>query len=501
MRRLRDALTLKPERVLWLVAAYCLAAMVLRVLRTEGLQADESEQVVLSQFLMLGYGRQPPFYNWLQYGVMHLVGPSIFALTVLKNSLLFLCCLFFGLAARQLSERRDVFAAAILGVLSLPAVTVLSQRDLSHAVALLFCVSLFLYAFLGALRHPAFWRYALTGVAIGIGTISKYNFVVVPIAALIAILPEAELRRRLFDKRLIATIVIAAAICLPHALWFLGNLHDATAGTVNEMRDDATGHFLTDRLDGFVTLIGAAIKGGFPVVLFLMIAFGREVLAAWKVSTVWTRVTGRMFLLCLVIVGLISFGMGATTISQKWLSPFLLLLPLYLCLKIEANGGFYRRPHGAAILALPASVLAFGFLLYLAAGNIFAPLLGHYQKDSLPTVPFVRAVLAEAGPAGRPAYIVSDSMILAGSARLAAPDVPVAQPSIAASAAFIMPQHPGLAVWTGKDNNTVPEQISELLRGRGIDPTTLDAKAMDVPYPYSRGRDTERFHYAWITHP
>lgn len=501
MRRLRDALTLKPERVLWLVAAYCVAAMVLRVLRTEGLQADESEQVVLSQFLMLGYGRQPPFYNWLQYGVMHLFGPSIFSLTVLKNGLLFLCCVFFGLAARQLSSRKDVSAAAILGVLSLPAVTVLSQRDLSHAVALLFCVSLFLYAFFGALTRPALWRYALTGVAIGIGTISKYNFVVVPIAALIAILPEAELRRRLFDRRLIATIAIAALICLPHALWFLGNIHEATACTVSEMRDDATGHFIVDRLDGMVTLIGAAIKGGFPVVLFLLIAFRREVLDCRNVSTVWTRVTGRMLLLCLVIVGLISFGMGATTISQKWLSPFLLLLPLYLCLKIEANAGFDRRPDGTSVLAIPVAFLAFGFLVYLAAGNILAPLLGRYQKDSLPSVPFVRSVLAEAGPGANPAYVIADTMILAGSARLAAPQIPVAQPSIEASAQFIDPSRPGLVVWSDDKQTGVPEQITSFLRQRGVDVSGLTPKAMDVPYPYSGGRDTERFHYAWIMRP
>jgi 4-amino-4-deoxy-L-arabinose transferase-like glycosyltransferase len=501
MRRLREALTLKPERVLWLVAAYCLAAMLLRVLRTEGLQADESEQVMLSQFLMLGYGRQPPFYNWLQYGVMHMIGPSIFALTLLKNALLFLCCLFFGLAARQLSERRDVSAAAILGVLCLPAVTVLSQRDLSHAVALLFCVSLFLYAFFGALTRPALWRYALTGVAIGIGMIAKYNFIVVPIAALVAILPEAELRRRLFDRRLIATIVIAALICLPHALWFVGNIDAATDGTIDEMRDDPTGHFLFDRLDGFVTLIGAAIKGGLPLIVFMLIAFGRELFASWKVSTVWTRVTGRMFLFCLVIVGLISFGMGATTISQKWLSPFLLVPPLYLCLKIEANGGFYRRPKGTALLAVPAMLLAFGFLIYLAAGNILAPLFGKYQKDSLPSVPFVREVLAEAGPAARPGYILADTMILAGSARLVAPDIAVAQPSVAASAGFVTPQKPGLVIWNGAKNTALPEQLAALLHGRGIDTSTLTPKAMDVAYPFSGGRDTERFNYAWIARP
>ena len=499
MRRLRDAFIQKPERVLWLIAAYCLAAIVLRVLRTEGLQADESEQIVMSQFLLLGYGRQPPFYNWLQYGVIHLIGPSIFALTLLKNSMLFLCCVFVGLAVRQISERKEVAAAAMLGVLSLPAVSVLSQRDLSHAVALLFCVSLFLYGFLGALRHPALWRYALTGFAIGIGVISKYNFVVVPVAAILAILPEAELRRRLFDRRLILTIAVAGLICLPHALWFFGNIDAATEGTIDEMRDDPTGRFLVDRLDGIVTLIGAAIKGALPLVIFMAIAFGRELWASRQTETMWTRVTGRMFLLCLLIVGLISFALGATTISQKWLSPFLLILPLYLCLKIEASGGFARRPDGAAILAIPASLLAFGFLLYLAAGNVLAPLHGRYQKDSFPSVPFVRQVLAEAGHDDRPDFIVADGMTLAGAARITAPEIPAAQPNLKRSAAFIAPQGRGLVIWNG--SNAMPLNLDAFLRSNGIDTAALVAKTVEVPYPFSGGRDTEHFNYAWTAHP
>ncbi len=501
MRRLRDALTLKPERVLWLIAAYYLAAIVLRVLRTEGLQADEAEQIVMSQYLLLGYGRQPPFYNWLQYGVIHLIGPSIFALTLLKNSLLFLCCVLIGLATRQVSDRKEVAAAAMLGVLALPAVSVLSQRDLSHAIALLFCVSLFLYGILGALKRPALWRYALTGLAIGIGLISKYNFIVVPIAAILAILSEAELRRRLFDRRLIATIVVAGLICLPHALWFLNNFDRATADTIEEMRDDPTGHFIVDRLDGITSLISATVDGVLPLIVFVTIAFGREVWASRRTETLWTRMTGRMFLLCLVIVGLISFGMGATTISQKWLSPFLLILPIYLFLKIEAAGGFARRPQAVAILALPTSLLAFGFLLYLTAGNMLAPLHGRYQKDSFPAVPFVRQVLAEAGVNNRPDFIVANGMALAAAARINAPDIPIAQPGIKHSAAFIARQSRGLAIWNGAKTNALPAALDDFLRLNGIDTAALVAKTMVVPYPFSDGRDTEHFNYAWIADP
>lgn len=499
LHRLRDALTRKPERVLWLIAAYCLAAIVLRVLRTEGLQADESEQIFMSQYLLLGYGRQPPFYNWLQYGVIQLIGPSVLALTLLKNSLLFLSCVFIGLAVRQVSDRKEVAAAAMLGVLALPAISVLSQRDLSHAVALLFCVSLFLYGFLGALKRPALWRYALTGFAIGIGVISKYNFVVVPIAAILAILPDAELRRRLFDRRLVVTILIAGLVCLPHALWFLNNLEVATSDTIGEMRDDSSGNFIVDRLMGLLSLATSAIEGALPLIIFMAIAFGRELWASRGAETLWTRMTARMFLLCLLTVGVISVGMGATKISQKWLSPFLLILPLYLCLKIEASGGFARRPQGVAILALPTALLTFGFLLYLTAGNVLAPLHGRYQKDSFPAVPFVRQVLAEEN--NPPEFIAADGMTLAAAARINAPQTGIAQPGFARSASFLSPQGRGLVIWSGAKGPALPPALGEFLRSNGIDTAALIPKTMAVAYPFSGGRDTEQFNYAWIAYP
>jgi 4-amino-4-deoxy-L-arabinose transferase-like glycosyltransferase len=499
MRRVRDAFIARPERVLWLIAAYYLVAIIVRVLRTEGLQNDEAEQLFQSQFLLLGYGRQPPFFNWLQYGVVQLVGPSILAVSLLKNGLLFLTCLFYGLAARQVSTSKEVSAAAMLGILALPAVTILAQRDLSHAVATLFAVSFFLYAFLGALTRPSLWRYVLTGVAIGIGAISKYNFVVLPVAALLAILPEADLRRRLFDRRLIATIVVAGLICLPHALWILGNFQTATAGTVNAMRDEASGNFLLDRLNGLTELVGSTVDGAFLLFLFLLLAFRRGLIGCWRAETPWTRVMGRIFLLSLLLIGLVVLGMGATEMSQKWLSPFLLILPLYLCLKIDAAGGFAGRIDGVARLAVPSAILAFGFLIYLTAGNVLAPWIGRYPKDSLPSVAFVRQVLAEPGQEEKPAFIVAGGMALAGSARIAAPDAAVLLSNFVQ--ANSIPQGPGLVVWSGSDGAALPQPLADYLQQQGVDTSKAVPKTMDVPYPYSRGQETENFNYAWVARP
>jgi 4-amino-4-deoxy-L-arabinose transferase-like glycosyltransferase len=498
MRRIHEALSRRPELVLWLIAAYYAVAFTVRILRSEGVQTDESEQLFLSQFLLLGYGRQPPFYNWLQYGIVHLIGPSIAALSILKNGMLFLCVLFYGMAARLLLKDRALPYAAMLGLLALPSISVLAQRDLTHAVATLWAVSFFLYAFLLALTRPSLFAYLLTGVAVGLGAISKYNFVVVPIAAVLAILPEAELRRRLFDWRILATIAVAAVICLPHALWVLQNLQAATVGTLNSLRDDATGDPVLDRLSGLFMLGTSTLDSVLPIAVFCLIGFRRDLWKARSAESLWTRVIGRALLLCLVLVGLISIGLGATTISQKWLSPFVMLLPLYLCLKLDVAGGELER--GTARLAWPVFTLAFGFVAYLVIGNLVSPSLGRIAKENLPTAMAVRAALAEPGhPA--PAFVIAGDSAMAAGARLSVPKARVILTSFNEGPAPdpALWDKPGLVIWKADGlGSPMPEGLRTYVDAQALPAIPLDVRQITVPYPHSGGELTAVFGYAWI---
>jgi 4-amino-4-deoxy-L-arabinose transferase-like glycosyltransferase len=498
MRRIHEVLSRRPELLLWLIAAYYAVAVTVRILRSDGVQTDESEQLFLSQFLLLGYGAQPPFYNWLQYGLVHLIGPSIAALSILKNGMLFLCCLFYGMAARLILKDRALPYAAMLGLLALPSISVLAQRDLTHAVATLWAVSFFLYAFLLALTRPSLFAYLLTGVAVGLGTISKYNFVVVPIAAILAILPEAELRRRLFDRRILGTIAVAAVICLPHALWVLQNLQAATVGTINSMRDDATGNPVLDRLSGLFMLVTSTLDSVLPIAAFCVIAFRRDLLTSWRAQSLWTRVIGRALLLCLILVGLIGIGLGATTISQKWLSPFVMLLPLYLCLKLDVAGGDLRG--GTARLAWPVSILAFGFVAYLVIGNMLSPTLGRTAKENLPTAAAVRAALAELGHPS-PAFVIAGDSAMAAGARLSAPAARVILTSFNEGPAPdpALWDRPGLVIWkSGPGDFAMPEGLRAYVDAQALPGILLDIRQITVPYPYSGGELSATFGYAWL---
>ena len=133
---------LSREQSLFLVlATYFLVHVTVRLILPHGLELDEAEQTYLSQWLLAGYGSQPPFYNWLQHGAIEIFGMSLVTLAGLKNLMLFAAYLFYYLAARQVMENKVLAAVAALGLLTIPQVSFEAQRDLSHTVAAIFGAS------------------------------------------------------------------------------------------------------------------------------------------------------------------------------------------------------------------------------------------------------------------------------------------------------------------------------------------------------------------------
>ncbi|MDW9358801.1 ArnT family glycosyltransferase [Sinorhizobium meliloti] len=494
--RMRSLLVRRPDLLYVLIAGYCLLSIILKVLRPDSLEIDESEQALLSQYLLLGYGAQPPFYNWLQYGVVALFGISVASLAIVKNGLLFLFLLFYGLTARLLSSSRLAPAVAVLGVLTLPPVFLLSQRDLSHTVAALFAVSLFLYGFFRALKSPPkVSHYLLVGVAVGLGAISKYNFVILPVAALLAILPEAKLRKYLFDWRVLASVAVCAMIVAPHAYWIVNNLGHATGVTVAEMKEGADSARLPHAIQGLVSLAVSALKGVALTLAVFGLLFYADVGKILRAESLATRVIGRMIVACFLIIAFIVVAMDATHIRAKWLALFTALLPLYLTLKIDAADLDPARRLPA--LFSISGILSVGVIVMLWARVFVGPMIGDYSFAHTPYNGFASTVRADPGPP--PVAIVVDDRIVAGNLRIQFPDTPIILTGFSQEAEKDLPPGRILAAWSaeGKGREEVPPRITGLLQLMPV--RIADAKPTIVSVPYNAGRpgDTYTFAYIW----
>lgn len=484
----------------WLVCAYFILCLILRIIRSDSLQNDEAEQALFSQMLLLGYGRQPPLYDWLQIGLNSVLGLSLFSLSLLKNAILCLCCLTYAWAARQVISDRHIPYLAMIGLLAVPSITLLSQRDLTHAVSTLLFVSLFLLFFLRVLRKGDLASYCLLGMVVGLGALTKYNFVLIPLAALGAMVVDTQWRARVFNWRILAAALIAGLIVLPHGLWVFYHFHEATSATIEAMREGASSDPLRNFVRGLFSMVIAFLKGTLPVVLIFAVVFYRRVGEIWPASDSWTRLMGWMIVFSLLLVAMIGLGFEASNIRQKWLSPFQMLLPLYLALKLAAARIDCRE--GLAQIAPPLLALVMISAIGLAAANIIGPYFGHYSKEHTPYRAMLQTAISQHG--GVPAYIITDDVMMAGNSRINYQDTPVLTPEFQPNPLNeLLPRGDGLVVWPVRENSKdgIPVDVINMLVAAGLPVEAITLSHLDVPYNFAQTDETMRFFYFWLKRP
>lgn len=488
----------RPGIILLILGGYFLVNVLVRLLLPSSLELDEAEQAFISQWVAPGYDSQPPFYNWMQFGVVSIFGISVASLTILKNVMLFSSYAFYWLAARLVLKDRDLATVAVLGLLTIPQISFESQRDLTHTVAAIFSATLFFYGFFRTLTVPSMASYALTGVAIGLGLISKYNFALLPAAALIAVLMDTDLRKRLFDWRLALTALCALLVVLPHAVWLVQNLDVATMRTVEKLTAGGDHSVTMQIARGLFSFAGAVIGFGAVTLLAFVLVFKQALVARITKESRMTRLIERMFLLCAAaIILLILFG-GAENIRDRWLTPLLLILPLYLCLKLDTR----PIPRGEDLRRfLPICLTLMVIIPLILFGRVvLAGRVGGYEKQNVPYENFVSAIISAEGV--QPSLVVSVEPHLSGNVRLHLPGTPVMslshpgyQPAYDWTA-----QSPILVVWRqdGQANPAMPSELQTWVSAIADKALPPHARDIALPYIYGLPGDSYHFGYEWL---
>ncbi|CDZ44160.1 ArnT family glycosyltransferase [Neorhizobium galegae] len=475
------------------LGAYFLLSIAVRLMLPNALTLDEAEQALFSQYWLAGYGPQPPFYNWVQNAFVSVIGISLFSLTLPKFLMLLLCYLFFGMAAREIDARPAFAAMAMLSLLTLPQLSYMPQQDLTHTVAVLMATSLFLYGLFRTLVRADWQGHVIVGIAIGIGMISKYNFALLPASAVIAAFCDREWRARLFDPRVLLAAIVCLVIVLPHALWLRGNFDLATSGTIGKMVEANAPHGVVRIARALGSLMLACVAFGALTVAIFAIAFKREFMRSLKAGDRWTRLLALMMAVGLLGVIFVILFTGTTKITERWLDPYLLPLPLYLLLKLE-RAGVDTTSHLRRFVPVFV-VIMLVTLVPLAGKTLTGGLTGGYTRINYPFASVAEALKAE----GRPAVIIAAGMNLAGNMRLQFPDVPVvnAEQPIEGFPAPDAMKGPVLVIWTdgGRAAGSTPIDLSSVA---ALGLTASPAKSLSLPYSYGDGKMQLNLGYLWL---
>ena len=198
----------------WLLALYRLAVIAFGDIP---LDVEEAYYYSWTAHLEAGYFSKPPLLTWVLAAVAGLLGDSpaiIKSIAVVFYSATAL--LVYALGARLYDARTGAWAA--LAFQSLPIVGVLSLFTSTDAPLMLFW-TLTLYGFVRALEAGRLSWWLFTGLAAGLGLLSKYTMGALVVSLLLAVLSDARWRPALRSPRLWLGVLLAGLAWSPNLVW------------------------------------------------------------------------------------------------------------------------------------------------------------------------------------------------------------------------------------------------------------------------------------------
>lgn len=241
------------------------------IVATNGLNlyVDEAQYWYWAQHLDWGYYSKPPVIAALIAGTTSICGDSEFCVRAGSLLLYPLSTWLLFLVARKLFDAKVALLAAVL-FFTLPAVS-LSSTLISTDVALFFCWTLALYAFVFALDSDSLDDWILLGVALGLGLLSKYTMGIFLVSALMYVF-VAQRWDLLRNPRAWVAVLVMLLIFAPNLWWnwqhgfptFQHTADIAAASTGGTLHWDELGEFFGGQFGVFGIVL-------FPLLLWVIL--------------------------------------------------------------------------------------------------------------------------------------------------------------------------------------------------------------------------------------
>ena len=380
----------EPRGVLALLLLWAAFHVLLRLALSPTLTADDAREAVLAQSLQWGYqARQPPLYNWLAWAAFRLLGPGLLALTLLKYATLVVAFWLVYLTALRVLDDARLAALAAFSFLLIVPISWTIHEALTHSITVLAACAGTVYALIRLDDSPGPRAYVLLGVAVGLGLLSKFTFVIFLAALGLAALSVDRYRARILRPEMLATALVATLLVLPFALWFAGQGHDLGRIYAREVRIDAGRAWVKQARAGLAYIARFLLSYVAPVALAIGICFpgAYRRLSTGNDQSPGGRLIGWLLAWMLVLLTGAAVAGGLSFLKARWLIPALFLVPLYGLWRVDRHGAPGRRLVAFAAILVVAEIAVAGFLTVRVVGA------SHFRRAYPMNEPYARVAV------------------------------------------------------------------------------------------------------------
>ncbi|MGK9234874.1 glycosyltransferase family 39 protein [Inquilinus limosus] len=339
------------------------------------LHPDTLEGLYWGQNWLWGYHKHPPLAAWSAELVHAVFGSADWAYYALSQAFIAAAVAGIWLLTRDVAGRRSAPVAAVLLVLT-HYTTYAAPRFNPNVAQFAFWAWTLALFWRAQTRERTVW-WILTGLAAGLGVLSKYSMVVLPATLLAYLLLSPSGRRHFARPGLYLGLAVFLLVIAPHLLWLVRN-DFVTLGYLAERSDETltgpAGHltaplaFLADQAFAIAPMLLAAAIG--------LAALGRGRIAPLlRLAGQRLRSPAGLYLafVYLVPIAVLTAASAATGIRIRtmWGMSFVLAAPPLLALllpALAASGPSGARFRTAALALAPIFAIAFTGLMLIKPG-------------------------------------------------------------------------------------------------------------------------------------
>jgi len=254
------ARALQDRRAAWILAAYLVGVFALRIALFPGMSQDDAEQLFYAQHWAWGYKpNQPPLYFWLVMSLQSVFGVSAVNVVAVKFACLATMYTFYYLATLRIAGDRRLALIASLTILGFFYVGWDMVVNYATSAVLMAFMPATLWAVMRIEEKPSVPRFAILGVFVALGFLSKFNYGLFLVPLLVAVGFTPELCRRVLVPAFAVTWVVALAMAGPYYLWFLGAQEGLAAAEMGTASVAPSGNRLEDLADGLWALMRGSV--------------------------------------------------------------------------------------------------------------------------------------------------------------------------------------------------------------------------------------------------